>query len=110
MFADLDRTAFDEKAFSMDEGIGQLSPCRIVNTGNCRPRYIHLDGTLFLCLTDQIDEADYFVFIDGHDDGSRIGCTVWRRKFPGCRQGTYAAAPRRSRHRHTPFRIPLRPL
>jgi hypothetical protein len=67
-FTNLDMAAFDDEAFAMDEGVGQLVSGRIVNTGYRRARHIDLSGTLFLRQADPVDEADDFIFVNAHDN------------------------------------------
>jgi hypothetical protein len=67
-FTNLDMAAFDDEAFAMDEGVGQLVSGRIINAGYRRARHIDLSGTLFLRQADPVDEADDFVFVNAHDN------------------------------------------
>ena len=57
MFTELYVAAFDEKALSMDESVGNLSAGAVVNPRDGRAGHVHLGGALLLRQPEQIDRS-----------------------------------------------------
>lgn len=67
IFTDDIISSADLKGGTFDEiGCDFFSRIRI-NALDCRARYVHLLGALFLCKTDIVDQSDGFIFFESHN-------------------------------------------